>query len=253
MNVSCAELREAFRRGDRPQGDAVDRHVADCAACRELLRSPDLGELLARPEPTLELDPALEARVGSDIERERGLRAVVRALPTWQRALLCVAAVVGLVALQAGLRPSPGRGDWVAPFSAAFLLAAAAVLASARATPVWQKGAALVVAFGVPALVWGVTATDSGDIASPLSCLAYGAAFTLPLLGVFIAVERRDRLGPVDAALLAGALGLVAAIVLEFHCASTHRVHLLLGHAGVGWLFLAVGFAWTQLRALRAR
>jgi hypothetical protein len=253
MIVSCAELRDAIRRGERPAGADVDRHVAECAACRELLASPGLGRLLSAPEPALVLDPALEAHVAADLARERGLRATLRALPTWQRVLLACAMAASLSALQVWLRPSPGRGDWVAPFAAAFLLVCAVLLGSARATPAWQKLGTLVLSAGLPALLWAVTATDTGALASPWSCFAYGGAFSLPLLGLFVLLERRDRLGPVDAALLAGALGLVAVIVLEYHCASAHRGHLLLGHASIGWAFVAIALGWSQFRAPRAR
>jgi hypothetical protein len=253
MIVSCAELRDAFRRGERPAGADVDRHVAECAACRELLAAPAVGRLLAAPEPAFSLDPAFEAQVAADIAEERGLRTTLRALPTWQRVLLACAAAALLPALQVWLRPSPGRGDWVAPFAAAFVLACAVSLATARATPLWQKLGTLAVAAGLPALLWGVTATDTGELASPGLCFLYGGAFSLPLLGLFVLLERRDRLGPSDAALLAGALGLVAAIVLEYHCASAHRGHLLLGHASIGWAFVVAALAWVQLRAARAR
>jgi hypothetical protein len=84
-------------------------------------------------------------------------------------------------------------------------------------------------------------------------CFAYGGAFSLPLLGLFVLLERRERLGPLDAALLAGALGLVAAIVLEYHCSSSNRGHLLAGHAGIGWAFIASALGWTQHRAKRER
>lgn len=252
MIVSCAELRDAFRRGERPAGAEVDLHVAECAACRELLASPGLGRLLSAQEPAFALDPALEAAVAADIGREQGLRATLRALPTWQRVVLACAGAALLPALQVWLRPSPGRGDWVVPFAAAFLLVCAVSLASARATPAWQKVGTLVVSAGLPALLWSVAATDTGGLASPLLCFAYGGAFSLPLLGLFVMLERRDRLAPVDAALLAGALGLVAAIVLEYHCASAHRGHLLLGHASIGWAFVVIALGWTQLRP-RAR
>jgi hypothetical protein len=253
MIVSCAELRDAFRRGERPAGADVARHVAECAACRELLSSPGLGPLLSAPEPAFALDPALEARVAGLLAEERGLRATLRALPTWKRVVLMCAAAALLPALQIWLRPSPGRGDWVAPFAAAFLMVCAVSLASARATPRWQKLGVLAVSAGLPALLWAVTATDEGALASPGLCFAYGGAFSLPLLGLFVLLERRERLGPLDAALLAGALGLVAAIVLEYHCSNSDRGHLLAGHASIGWAFVAVALGWTQLRIARER
>jgi hypothetical protein len=44
-----------------------------------------------------------------------------------------------------------------------------------------------------------------------------------------------------------------AAIFTQRGDSSSHRGHLLTGHASIGWVFVAVALGWTQLRTARER
>jgi hypothetical protein len=252
--VSCVELRDAYRRGERPEGPAVARHVAECEACRELSATPALGPLLAllSNAPPAQ-DPRLEARIEGALGRERGLRARLRALSTAVRFTLLLSLCVAIALVQAALRPSLGGGGASIWISALALLPALALLiATARATPSWQKSGIFAIAALVPAFaLLGLEASavaSAGALGSPQSCFVYGALLSLPLLGLAVLFERRERVPLVDRALLGAALGLLATVVLELECASRHPLHLLLGHVSIGWMFVATLAGWGYFR-----
>jgi hypothetical protein len=251
-DVDCPEIRDAFRQGRRLEGPEVERHIAECAPCRQLLADPELGRALSREFSELPaLEPRLEAQLRATLAAERGVRATLRALPTSAR--------IGLVLLGAALlaayplllgRPSSAESTLIVPFALSLLLTAAALLRTARARAPWQSRALLTLGAALPSLLWLARGGSAEAAGNALVCFAYGSLFSLPLLSLFVVLERRDRLPPADAALLGASLGLFAAIILELECASRHLPHLLAGHASVGWAFIAL---LVGLRKLRAR
>ena len=48
MSLSCADVRDAFLRGELPEGADLSNHLAECAECRELCADgAELGHALA--------------------------------------------------------------------------------------------------------------------------------------------------------------------------------------------------------------
>jgi hypothetical protein len=249
--VDCSEIRDAFRRGTRLEGPEIERHIAKCAPCRQLLAEPELGRALSAHSTELPvLDPRLEAQLRATLAAERGVRATLRALPTPARIGLALFGAALLVAypLLAG-RPGSVEPTLLVPLALSLLLITAALLGTARARAPWQSRALLALGAALPALLWLARGESAEPAGNALVCFAYGSLFSLPLLSLFVVLERRDRLPPADAALLGASLGLFAAIILELECASRHLPHLLAGHASVGWAFIALLVGLRQLRA----
>jgi hypothetical protein len=249
-DVDCPEIRDSFRRGRRPEGPDVERHIAKCAPCRQLLENPELGRALSAESAELPvLEPRLEAQLRATLAAERGVRATLRALPTTARIALALLGAALLAAYPLLGRPSSGEPTLVVPFALCLLFTTAALLSTARARAAWHNGALLLLGAMLPAMLWLVRGGSAEPAGNALVCFAYGSLFSLPLLSLFVVLERRDRLPPADAALLGASLGLFAAIILELECASRHLPHLLAGHASVGWAFIALLVGLRQLRA----
>jgi hypothetical protein len=149
------------------------------------------------------------------------------------------------------LRSNAGDPSVVLPLSAVLVLATAALLATARARTHWQNRALSFTCLALPATLFLAHGSGVDDGANALVCFAYGAAFALPVLAVLVVLERRDRLPQWDAALLGALLGVLAAIILDLECRSRHLPHLALGHASVGWAFIALLTVWAGFRASR--
>jgi hypothetical protein len=250
-DVDCPEIRDAFRRGTRLEGPDIARHIAKCAPCRQLLADPELGRALSAGSSELPaLEPQLEARLRATLGAERGLRATLRALPTTARIGLALlsAALLSAYPLWLG-RPSSAEPTLVVPLALSLLLTTVALLSTARARAPWQSRALLPLGAALPTVLWLARGGSAEPAGNALVCFAYGSLFSLPLLALFVVLERRDRLPATDAALLGASLGLFAAIILELECASRHLPHLLAGHATVGWAFIALLVGLWQLRA----
>jgi hypothetical protein len=254
--VNCTEVRDSFRRGERPAGAAVEQHVAECAACRELSTSDVLGPLLATSGVRAPaVDPRLEAEIAAVLLSERGPRAALRALPSWLRVALTACGALALALGQFLLRPSPGTARAIPALATLSLIAFAVLLSSARAVRDWQKAAVCWLGAGLPGfLALGLFASEPPreSYAHAFACFGYGTVFALPLLGLLTLLERRERLPPLDAALLGASSGLIGAIVLDLHCADTHPAHQFLGHVSVVWAFIVSAWAWTLLRRVTA-
>src|SRR5688500_2096404 len=142
-DVDCPEIRDSFRRGRRPEGPDVERHIADCAPCRQLLENPELGRALSAESPELPvLEPGLEAQLRATLAAERGVRATLRALPTTAHIALALLGAALLAAYPLSLgRPSSGEPTLVVVFALSLLLTTAALLGTARARAPWQSRA----------------------------------------------------------------------------------------------------------------
>jgi hypothetical protein len=249
--------------GDDVSNQELER---EAAACRDLLGvQADDGDR-ATPEAEAVLD-ALREAVRVDQQRERGLRASLRAWPTGRRALLLVAlaSVLTLASFTLGR-----RGDWSGyPMGRmAFTLALYGALTT---IVVWlllrplhrlpapaQLVAKVVTAALVVPLAWyfnplhapGHTAFAAGEggafVLGCGKCLAYGGVLGVPVLLLALWLRRSSfRLGTTG--LLAGlAGGLTGILTLQVHCPIVDPTHLQLGHAALVPLLGAGAWLWTR-------
>jgi hypothetical protein len=260
--LDCAEIRVGFTGGGVPAGPDVDAHLQLCAPCRELFANgAQLGRRLALAVlPTAETS-RLFGLIERDLNAEVGARATLRAWSTSRRIALLTG--VGLLPLvwHVLMDPRVDLGGEYSPFLlwgllavmiAAFLLGAHWLLrgASAAGSVGRERWIALALLL-LPALAMlvaplGATAEALEAWGSPGICFAYGSALALPMVLVYVLLERRDHV-PLPALVAAGALaGIAANAQLHAHCPSAHWGHLLLGHA-------SIGVAWAAVVALVAR
>jgi hypothetical protein len=255
--VDCAEIRSNFLAGRVPEGAAVSAHLEGCAACRELFESDArLGRALSLGAVAAPAAEQLLERVSSELEREAGLRARVRALPSTTR----LVALVGLALALAGYQLLINRRVDFASYSPAVFWSVACVLVASLGWGGWVLLRGTLVPLGarrarwapllllLPALLALLAPLGAkpevgalGDGAG--ACFGYGAALVVPVLILLWLSERRDSV-PLSAVVLAGAVaGLSANLLLHAHCASAELGHLLGGHA-------SIGVAWSVALAL---
>lgn len=272
--MNCMAIRRELVSGRVPAGPALDAHLATCPHCSVLLeRQADLGRRLARAVVP-DVEPVqLFVVVRGELERERGLRARLRALPTRSRLASLVGTAAALFAWQFVLwrRPdfetyAPGAFWAVALALGLALVLGASSLLRAATAPLASRAhrvafsllvlpalVALLVPLGAPETANVSAALGSPAAASwgtPGACFAYGAVLVAPFPLLVWLLERRD-LVPVGALVTAGGLsGIAANLLLHAHCPSVHAGHLLLGHAttGVAW---ALGLSVLLGRARR--
>jgi hypothetical protein len=223
------------------------------------------------PKPSEELLGQLRARLAG----ERGWRGRLRSLPTPVRLLagLLVLALTALAVLL--LRRRSDLAAYPVPLLVAslVLLAALALLAlraylwplHRRAPSAVAAGGWLLLGLGFPVLLALLPEAHDLVHAHPESfegrgadfwprsaaCLVFGLAVSLPLLGLMLLADRRDRRGLGRLAFAAAAAGLAGNLVLLLHCPLVARGHLLAGHASVGLVYLLLLAAAARLRARR--
>lgn len=254
--MDCAQIRDAFVKGEPLPRQSVEAHLAACPHCRELYEhDAELGRTLAgQAALAADLPDDLFARIEASVERETGPRAWLRSRPTRVRFQIVALSVLLVAALGGVLHHRPDFADYPASrlvvlLGGYFIIMLVAVgkeltLALRRSEPV----ALLVAALGLPFLVAFAPATEASRHAGPegaLGCFLYGALLTLPTAALLWASGRDDRISRRSVGLSAVALGLSANLILELHCPSGNAVHLLLGHASLGLAWLAV---WWGLR-----
>lgn len=252
--MRCEEIRELLERGEDPRGPGVERHLAECAACAELLADDArLGRWLVAADPQPEgRPPDLFAAVERSIQQDRGLRAWLRSRPTWWRYVVGA----GAAALVVGSSLAKPRVD-LALYPRARLLLELALLVALilfaggrwlrplhrpAASPA-VSGVLVALAALAPALLallpaahtaHAMSVAGAGDDLLPraLACFAYGAVLGIPVALLGLGLGRAQRAGAAALlAVLAGALAGVAA--LQLHCPITHPAHLVLGHATI--------------------
>lgn len=263
--MDCAEIREAFLRGEMPSGAEAEAHLAGCPHCRELLaHHAELGRSLAA-EAALPLafpDNLFDA-LDAQVAKETGPRAWLRSRPSKLRFALALASVV-LVVLLGGVHmhridlptyPGPRLFLLLLLYALGIALAFGKELfESVRKASFADYGWLLVAGLGVPFLVALVPPTPSSRLFGPegaLGCFSFGVLLTLPTAALLWAFDRDDRLSTRTVCLSAAALGLSASTILELHCPSGNFSHVILGHASIGIAWLS---AWSLTRMLgRAR
>lgn len=256
--MECAEIRSDFAAGRVPAGPALDAHLQSCVSCRDLfvddaLLGRRLAEAVLPPPPAGDLFQALDQRLAE----ERGVRASLRAWPTWLR----VSLLVGVALLLTGWHLLHDRRIDFGHYSQPLFWALALALLAALAVGVWglARGVtaplvadqrltrrsglllllpaviALLSPLGIDLSLLSEADRQAGAAwNAPSICFGYGAALVTPFLVLAWLFERRERV-PVSTLVGVGALaGIAANLLLHAHCSCVHLGHLLLGHASIG-------------------
>ena len=221
---------------------------------------PELARLVDAGQGAGDLD-GMYAALRADLERERGLRAWLRARSTVVRALAAfgLVALVGTVAALAFARPDLGSYPFerlALSSSAMALLMLASVGLALRplqrpGLPAWTApvlvGGSLLVLAGLylVAPLEAPRALDAATVRPALACLAIGLVLAVPVYGVLLLLDRGGSLRALPMALAAG---LAANLVLHIHCPSTQPTHLMLGHFGAAALLLLAIALWARAR-----
>ena len=272
--MSCEALREWLDEGSRAElPSALAAHVQECPACRFLCaeRAAPGGASSPGTEAGIREDQAVEGIVAAlerDLQAERGLRARLRAAPTWLRRGVVMGLVGLLLALTLtswgplGLRADVQRlsaphliGE-VGLLSALLIATLGLSLRPLSAPPLPRRlwlglaGAALVTPFLLP-LASPLEAQCSQGPFWPgaLGCLGVGLSQALLVGGLVAFLSRASLLGR----LLQASLGasLTGILVLSLHCPLADRWHLWVGHAALGVLLFAAVLVWGRWRGGR--
>ncbi len=283
--TECSDIREAIASGGDLGTPEIRAHLEGCSPCRALTaEDARLGHLLAEvgsapgPVATAEPVPAggasdlddLFAGVDQALARDKGMGAFLRSRATWMRLTLAFGGALVLVALNLLLRRRPDLvlypGARLAVTGGALALTMGAALYIAL-RPTYRPplhpavapiliGLSLALPFAIAALPMApvhmpgnLAGTGPQLIPAAIGCFSTGLLATLPLLVLWLGLDRRRRGRPL--LLAAGAAGLAANLVLELHCVSNQPVHLLAGHATVALVYVAGATVWLALRARR--
>jgi hypothetical protein len=247
----CVDVREALL-GGRPLSAAEAQHAAGCPVCSKIQAG---SELLFSQD--------LFSAVESDVRRETGFVARLRALPTPVRVLSGFLAAALLAVGMAATRPRWTFGPMPIERVALVLGVLSVLVAVLLRFALWPlqvttpnsrilRGS-LFVAVLVP-IYFALTPPNAqavgldapGMVAATLSCFLFGA---LPGVLLVLALRALDRNAhhALDVALVAAACGgLAGNAALELHCPSVAPLHLLLGHATVGVVLVALYFVWNR-------
>ncbi len=220
----------------------------------------DLTDQVAPGGPATDAD-ALFDQLEADLAREQGLRARLRSLPAPVRTALLLLGAFGVVALVALVRPRMDLDHY--PMGRLLLFAVLIGGLTAFVVPLLSRGPhqapprtgpwALGLSLAVPVALAVLPAahTAGHDLTLPfalsaLACFAFGTVTGLPALLLAWLVERQDP-QPIARALLAAATaGLVGNMALQAHCPITTPLHLLVSHAVIGAVLVAL--VWLRRR-----
>ena len=213
------------------------------------------------PITAAEMQHMLDETTAS-IDRERGLRAWLRALPTGWRVVTAGLVVLASVATVSSLVPRgvdfqfyPAPRLWGSIGLYAVLLA---VLVATALRPLHRVElrrrvvlALGMVAFAAPyGLALWPRAAQFASPKAPNDCFPIGIATGVALIALLRTLGRSEGNEPRLVLLVAAAAGIAANLTLIFHCADQHPLHLVLVHAPLG-LTLFWGYRWTALRLAR--
>ena len=220
------------------------------------LRGPTPG---AAPAPELE---GLFAALDTDLRRERGLAAFLRARSTGQRVMLAAGASAAVVLAAGAWFVRPDVVVYPAGRMAAVVLIAVSAFAASLAlalrptqrpaAPSWAAPAgagAAVLGLMAVYLMPALPVLDPAHLQAPgldaalhraLPCLGIGLVVAGALFAVWTLL---DRGGARRGLAAAAAAGLTANLVLQLHCPITAPAHLLLGHLGVALVMLGAAIA----------
>ncbi len=207
-------------------------------------------------------EDALFSALETGLEQENGLRARVRSLPSVLRTALLLFGSFGVVALVALARPRLDLEHY--PMGRMLLFAALTGALTAFTLPLLTRPvhapprrsrswAALVLALAVPVCLAVLPAAhEIGPVTTPafaqsaFACFAFGTIAGMPALFLAWLVERQDPQPLARALLAAAAAGLVGNMALQAHCPVTTPLHLLVSHALIGAVLIAL--IWLRRR-----
>lgn len=257
--MDCSEIRDRFLKGEAVVTEQVQRHLTGCPECQALFEGgAQLGHRLAsQAASALPFPDELFAQTEASVAAEIGPRAWLRSRPTHFQSRVVALGVLCVVLLGGVARLRPDFAEY--PSTRLLLLFG---VSSCLILVAFRKGLRFparlgnfgdhpefaLAALGIPFLLAFAPATEVSRQASSggaLNCFVYGALFTVPLALLLWACDRNDRPSQGTVCLAAVGLGLSANLVLELHCPNGNAVHLLLGHASIGILWLVT---WAVLR-----
>jgi len=251
--ADCSVVRAALLDDRAVFGPAVDGHVAQCPACRELLeQDAALGRLLsaARHASPRIAEGHLAAAVARDLERDQGVLGRLRALSTGRRiALATAAAVLPVFVLSVG---NPKALIPIRVFTAAYALLVMTAISSllaplSRLRRRWRQIMTAALVFGVPTSLLVLVSQPNAPAAhATYSCFAVGMISTAPVFALLHMLSRRPRFSFAELLLLGAATGVSANMALGMYCVDHRLLHLLAGHALSGFVWIAC--SWLGLR-----
>jgi hypothetical protein len=254
--MDCTQVERLVLSGDPVNSPEIERHLAECPACRELASDGGtLARLLASAEaqPTDPAPAPSYAAVQSLLAKERGFPAHLASLRSSSRWLVaCLGLLIPCAIALTRLRPD------LATFPVVRLATETAALFGVALVACWVwlqptyrvqvraawlfalLGVALLLPWALAAwpLLGGLPSTLPVAIAGrPLprapGCFFYGSALALPVVVVLGFLGRRGRAVPGFVLLPAAAGALAGLVGLELHCPNSSPSHLLAGHAPI--------------------
>jgi predicted anti-sigma-YlaC factor YlaD len=271
--MHCEDIHRRVAAGESLEERETQEHLQHCPACREVAADgAAVGRALAEAAPEPAPDPGLDSlfeRVQQQVHQERGVGAWLRSRRTAVRCTLAglAVALIALIALIVAPRgdlavyPLERMALTLAPLA---LLIGVSMHLSLRPLhrpppPAWVMPALAVAAVAVPAALAllpqphvgpeGMAAGQGLTFAArSAACFAKGSIVAVALLGLWRTLDR-SQFGRVGRRVFAtAAAGAAANFALQCHCAVSHPLHLLLGHAAVAIAFVAAAATWWSLR-----
>jgi len=176
--MDCPEIRDAFVKGELPNGTAVEAHLRGCRQCSELfLHEAELGRSLAVVAGGgMPFEDDLFAKLEADVAQETGLRAWLRSRPTRLRFVAAVLSVLLVVGLGGALHQRPDFAEYplarlvllLSVYAAGILIAFGKELyLSARRGALSDHVGLFVGALALPFLIAFAPATEASRHAGP--------------------------------------------------------------------------------------
>jgi len=279
MNWTCDETRRHLLRQD-DLSEAALEHLAQCAVCQEMMDLPTAIELESGSKANADaIDVAsLMSQTQLQLSRERGLLAWLRSRQTPLRLALAVGVALLPAAAQLAFSLRYDLGDYPLPRLLLAVVMYFAVVVFATRTllsPLYRPKSsralrlAAALAFGLP-FILAALAPAYAQRASHIEiqhsfvyqagvCLRYGTWLSLPVVLLFVAMDRQLARGRFFLTLAASIGGIAGNFALLLHCPNEQPAHQLLGHATVGLVLLicigaAIVFArfWSRNTSARS-
>jgi hypothetical protein len=230
-------------------------HQSDSADGNRAGSEPSDTSPLSSEELRRMLDEA-----GAAIARERGVRAWLRALPSSWRGALAALAVLAMITAAIALIPRaadfhyfPALRLWasIGVYSALLALLVTNALRPLHRAELSRRIVLTLALFGL-LLPYVLALWPSVGVAgrAPNDCFPIGLGMGAALIVLLRALDRADAAEPRVVLLTAAAGGIAANLLLLFHCADQHPLHLVFVHAPLGWI-LFWGYRWTAARLAR--
>ena len=252
--MTCAEVHAAVRDGnvDTP-GNRT--HAETCVACAQILAHPEPWHTAssaagASTLPPETLDLLAEAIVVNAAGSTRPLSAQRHAV----RWLVTATAALAICLFTWAQFPRPDLpaldhwSHWTPLLTLTGLATCGIALAlqplDRPSRPTWVHTGALVGMLGVSGAVSvfspGHLVSSAAWVQEAVGCLVFGGAFATISFSVWYQGERRSFLDTHTASLAAVGCAMVGQAALQIHCPISDLRHLLLGHAALGLLALAI-------------